>query len=585
MNPFDRDEVARTPEFERIAAMPRRLWTEKEVQDLTDRMTELLRTPNGKQRLFPAQALALYEAGTTGGLLGPVPVGGGKELICFLVARVLGAKHPLLIMPAHLVNRSVNEMKEYSEHWRIPTNLRILSYQKLGIATYATTLSTIPPDLFIFNEVHRVKNQSAAVTRRVVRHMIHFPAARCVAVSGTLLSKSVMDFAHIARWCVKPCPLPTGHLELQEWADALDEKPGGWNGREPGALLALCNEEELKHPPRTAARMGFRRRLTETAGVVATSGEDDVADAQGDPIGLTVRAISYEQRPIVEQHFETLREAWETPTGWTFSIAMEVWRHARTLALGLHREWDPPPEGGPDGPWCLARRAWKKFVREQIKESRSSAPLDSELQVANACNKGGLDNTVFKAWREIAPSYTPVSKPVWHDDAALLVCQKWISEGPGVVFTDDTKFALELAKRSGCKYFGAGGIDKDGLEIEKADPQSCVIASRVANSTGRNIQFWHRGLVTSSPHNALEWEQLIGRFHRHGQKHDVTFDVLLGCRENYDGWMRAVDLARMTRDTLGASQKLLIAKTEGFPSEFEMALRQGYKWASTKEKT
>ncbi len=612
--PFTRDEVQRTQEFTRIAAMPRREWTRAQIEELTDRMTALLKTPGGTKRLFPIQALALYELGTTGGILGPIHVGGGKELTCFLAPRVLFAKHPLLLMPAHLVKRSEDEMQEYAVHWRIPTNLRILSFQMLGQASRSEALGIVPPDLFVINEAHRLKNKNAAVTRRVIRHMAQFPNARVIAVSGTLLAHSLMDFAHIARWCVKPCPLPNSFTELKEWSDALDEKPSGWNAREPGALLDLCTPEELKHPPVQAARMGFRRRLTETAGVVATTGGDDVANAEGDPITLTVRALSYDQDPIVETHFKKLREEWATPSGWQFSIAMGVWRHARTLALGLHYEWHPEPEGGPEGPWCLARRAWKSFVRTAIKESRGDSVLDSELQVTNAClgrwkclscpahgfghreectqcgttavavAKGALDRTVLDAWLAIQPSYTPSSRAVWHDDAALIACQKWMTQ-PGIVFTDHTFFAEELSRRTGCRYFGAGGIDKTGLEIEKADPNTCTIASRVANSTGRNLQAWHRGLITSSPHNALEYEQLLGRFHRHGQKHDVTFDLLVGCRENWDGWMRSLDLARMTRDTLGAAQKLLIARTEDFASEYQMDLRPGFKWNRTTERS
>lgn len=580
-SPFSREAVQCTPELERILAMPRRVWSGKALEQLIDRMTELLKTPAGTMRLKPVQAIALYELGTTGGLLGPIQVGGGKELCCMLAARVMFSLHPLLLMPAHLVARSEDEMAAYAVHWRIPTNLRILSYQMLSQANRSETLSMVPPDLFILNEVHRIKNKNAAVTRRVVRHMAKFPNAKFVAVSGTLLSKSIMDFEHIARWCVKPCPLPADHGSTQEWSDALDEKPGSWNNREPGALLKFCNEEELKEDLITAARRGFRRRLTETPGVVASSGEDDVAHANGDPITLTVRAISYDQDPIVEQHFKKLREEWSTPSGWDFSLAMEVWRHARTLALGLHYSWDPPPEGGPEGPWMMVRRAWKKFVRAQIKASRT---LDSELQVANACDKGALDSAELNAWRTIQPSYVPKSKADWHCDGALNACQRWISDGPGIVFTDHTFFARELAKRSGCRYFGAGGLDADGAPIEKADPNSCVIASRVANSTGRNLQFWNRALVTAAPANATEWEQMVGRLHRTGQTRDVTVDVLLGCVENSESWSNAHALAKMTNETMGASQKLLIAKVE-FPDALDLALRQGYKWQKTLDKS
>lgn len=580
-NPFSKDEVPNGPELRRILAMPRRVWTEEQIEQLTDKMTALLKTPNGTKRLFPIQALALYEMGTTGGLLGPIPVGAGKELICFLASRVMFATHPLLIMPAHLVKRSYGEMTEYGKDWRIPTNLRITSYQMLGQANRADSLGAVPPDLFILNESHRIKNKNAAVSRRVIRHMAQYPHASFVAVSGTLLSKSILDFAHVAKWCLKPCPLPEDYGTLQEWSEALDEKPGGWNQREPGALLHLCNAEELANPPTTAARLGFRRRLIETPGVVAAHGGNDVAHENGDPIQITIKAVSYTQDPIVEQHFEKLRNEWSTPSGWLFSMAMETWRHARTLSLGLHYEWDPIPPGGPEGPWMLARKKWKQFVRAQIKDSDT---LDSERQVANACRKGALDNTAFNAWQLIEPSYTPKPKATWHCSGALDACQRWMSEGPGVVFTDHTFFAEELARRTGARYFGAQGIDKTGLPVEQADPNSCVIASRIANSTGRNIQFWNRALVTAAPHQALEWEQLIGRLHRHGQTRDVEVSVLIGCIEHHDGWLRSLELARATKDTLGVPQKLLIAQTE-FPSPVDIMMRRGFKWQRIAEKT
>lgn len=627
MNFAETEAIRHTEEFARILNMPRRTWTEADLEVLTDRMTALLRTPNGTQRLFPIQALALYELGITGGLFGGINVGRGKELICFLAGRVLRAKHPLLIMPAHLVKRSRDtELAEYGVNWRVSKNLRILSYQILGGAAHDKDLEIVPPDLWIFNEVQRIKNANAAVTRRIHRHMKkaiaandpEFPIPKVVAVTGTPVAQGIEDFAPVVRWCMpQNCPLPDNWDEIRQWAQALDEKPGSFQQREPGALLELCTPEELKQPRQTAARMGFRRRLTETVGFVSTLGEDDLYNKKGDAIGLTVRAIQYEQDPVVEKHYKKLREDWETPSGWAFSMAMGVWRHARTLALGIHYDWDPPPEGGPDGPWCLARRAWKKFVRESIRDSREPNSLDSELQVANEClgrwqcidcgargkgqpatctkcegvsplrrtNKGALDNAVFNAWREIEPSYRPVSRAVIHDDAALRECQKWMAQGPGVVFTDHTFFAEELARRTGARYFGAGGIDKTGLEIEKADPNSCVIASRVANSTGRNIQFWSRGLVASSPHNSLEWEQMLGRFHRTGQQKDVHFDLLLGCAENYEGWVRALALAKMTHDTLGSAQKLLLARAVGIPSACEMETRSGFKWQRTVDRT
>lgn len=579
---FALEPVSYSEEFRRIEQIPRRVYTDAQILEIQDRMTALLKTPKGTMRLRPIQALALYEIGTYGGLLGPIGVGRGKELICFLAPYVLGAKHPLLLMPAHLIARSRREMQEvYAPHWRIVVP-EMLSFQMLGQASHAGHLAMVPPDAIIVNESHYLKNPRAAVSRRYRRHVKEFPDTKVVNVSGTLLTKSVMDFGPLVRHCVKPCPLPTNDHVLQEWADAVDEKVTVYGQRSPGALLRFCNEEELAHGPVIAARKGLRRRLTETAGVIA-SGDDDVT-VNGEPVRLVVRALEYDQDPVVEKHFETLRGAWETPDGWAFDQAMGVWMHARTLALGLHYTFETwPPGSGPGGvkgPWMMARSAWCKYVREAIKSSRA---FDSEKQVALACVKHPVPE--WTTWQEIRPTFTPVTKAVWHCTGALEAAAKWGRQGPGVIWTDHTKFAHELERMTGFKYFGQGGVDKTGLPIEQASPRECVIASRHANSTGRNIQFWDRALVTAAPMNAKDWEQMLGRFHRDGQKsEEVTVDVLLGCREHWEGWTRSLALADMTRDLLGAPQKILLARSE-FPTSGSISIRSGFKWQATEDRS
>ncbi len=590
-NPFEIEPVEETPELARVRNLPRRNYSPDEIAWLVDRMTALLKTPTGTMRLFPIQAIALWELMNYQATLGAMPVGSGKELVCMLAATVIACVNAIELMPASLVERSEDERRRYAEHWRLNPGLHFLSFSKLGLAQYADALRVVPPTVLVVNECHKLKNPRAACTRRYHRHLKQFPDTVVVDVSGTLLSKSLMDFGPLVRSCLKGnSPVPMNDHEMKTWADALDEKSDGWQQRDPGALMTLCNEEELRTSPDriTAARRGFRRRLTETPGVVAY-GEDDVANAEGDPVRIHVRALDYYQDPIVEKHFDLLRNKWETPNGWAFSIAMGVWQHARELAVGLHQEWDPLPEGGPRGPWMMARRAWAKFVRETIKGSRSGV-YDSEAQVSAACERGALDARTYVAWRDIQPSFVPKPRAVWHCMGALHTAAKWASEAPGVVFTDSSAFGHKLAQITGMPYFGREGIDrKTGIRID--DPahsaalsKMCVIASRQANSTGRNIQFWNRGLVTAAPMNALEWEQLIGRFHRRGQQSDdVFFDVLLGCVEHYDGWTRSLALAKMTRDMLGAPQKLLIA-TPSFPTEDEIAWRGGvegayvYKW-------
>ncbi len=581
---FCADPVQDSAELRRIIGLPRRSFTAGQLSALADQLTELLRTPNGTQRLRPIQALALYEIGTTRGLAGMMQVGSGKTLVTLLAGRLLGARNPLLLLPASLIDKTLDERDKYSRDWRI-IPCRTLSYQMLSQASHENWLELFEPDAVIGDEAQHLKNPRAAVTRRVTRHLKKHPGIPVVLVTGTFLGEGIGDCGHLLQWCTpRACPIPTTYTDRQEWADAIDQKATAFQRRDPGALLRLCTPEDLEHDRLTAVRRGFARRLTSTPGVVAF-GEDDVCTPDGEPIGIHVRAIEYEQDPIVEEHFETLRREWETPCGWSFSMATEVWARARCLALGFHLVWDPLPPGGVKGEWMLARRAWKKIVRDTIAGSQH---LDSEKQViawAKTAPKGARGSAATVAWtrwENIAPSFTPTARAVWHDDGATEVCQRWAQGGAGVIWTGHTPFAERLSKRLGLRYFGPGGIDATGMRIEDADPRSVVIASIEANSKGRNIQFWSRCLVTAPPMSSDKWEQLIGRFHRAKQNaRRVDIDVLVGCREHADGWARSLSGAQMTVDTTGASQKLLIATYEGFPSASDLEEREAreeFKW-------
>lgn len=514
--------------------------------------------------LRPVQALALHDIGVHGGLFGPIRVGGGKTLTTLLAAYVLEATRPILLLPAALVEKTERERRELAKHWRIPTSLRIISYEMLGRVQSAETLTYWQPDLIVADEAHRLKNKRAGVTRRVVRYMREHPETRFVAVSGTMMKHSLRDFAHLLRWSLKDgAPIPATEGETDEWADALDEKVNPLQRLEAGALARFAvpgdTGDELSR-----ARRGFQRRLIDTPGVVATSGEQVSCS-------LYVAAVTYDTNSATEANYKTLRALWETPDGWSFSEAVEMWRYARQLALGIHYIWDPRPPKE----WMNARREWHAFVRETLSHSRT---LDTELQVRMAVKRGALETPTLGAWEAVAPSYTPCSKALWHDSSALEVCQKWIEKGPGIVWTEHTFFAEELARRTGLAYFGDQGKDATGRPIELADPKSAVIASIAANSTGRNLQAWSRNLVTSPPAGADAWEQLLGRTHRDGQTADeVTVDVLFGCYEHADAWTKALAGAEAARDTLGQPQKLLLAD-KAFPSPEDVARFFGERW-------
>jgi hypothetical protein len=378
------------------------------------------------------------------------------------------------------------------------------------------------------------------------------------------MRKSLKDFAHIVRWCLKDnAPVPRTENELDEWACALDERVSELERFEPGALFSFCpgGGRTLED-----ARQGFRKRLVETPGVVSTVGEGEKVDCS-----IYVNAITYRVDPKTNAHFHKLRKDMLTPDGWQLMQATDVWRHAKELALGFHQVWDPRP---PD-PWRNARRNWNAFVREVLSKSRT---LDSPLMVANACDAGRLDDSLLRAWRAVEKSYDIHTKAIWHDDTVINLCLEWMKQ-PGIVWTEHVEFATRLAKLSGCKYYGAKGKAADGSNVLDADPTKAAVLSMDANREGLDLQFkWHRNLVTSCPEGADILQQLIGRTHRTGQPADeVTVDILLGCLEHANAWRRAWQNAEVIRDTTGAVYKILNADIN-WPEDDEIETYQGARW-------
>jgi len=562
-----RKEIVETAELQRIRALVRRSYTQAEVTELIRTLTIKYRTPTGKGTLREVQAIGLKEVVEQGGLFGPQRVGAGKTLFSLLCALALGAKRPVLLLPASLIEKTKRDLRRLAADWQIPRNIKMISYQSLGLVKCAEELDIWQPDVIIADECHRLKNKKAGVTRRVSRYMDKNPGTKFVALSGTMIAGSIKDFAHILRWCLKGnAPIPRHAGEVDEWADALDNGIPFTKRKRPGPLLTLGDadgEDELQ-----CARRAFQSRLRETPGVVATGTTNDpeLADCS-----LYLEALEYSVNNATETNFHTLRSKWETPDGWAFDQATELWQYAQELALGFHYVWSPRPPTE----WLDARRNWSKFVRETLKLSRT---LDTEKQVALAVDAGELDTSTLDAWRKEFPKYQGKRVIVWHDDSVIDLCAKWMEKGPGIVWCQYTFFARELSKRTGVPYYGEGGLDAEGNFIEAHDPTKPMIVSLFANKEGQNLQAWNRNLFTTVP-NATILEQALGRTHRSGQMADeVTAEFLFGCYEHWKCWQDARETAKMIADVQGHDQKILVCDST-FPED--ITGRHADRWQRT----
>lgn len=573
---FSKESVPRSAEWARINALPWRTW-DPEDRTLADQMTELLRTPQGTMRLKPIQAQALYELGEYGGISAPIPVGGGKTLISLLMPHIVQAIRPVLLVPSALKQKTEDEWRVLSNHWQIPANLRIMPYEFLSQEKNREELEKYGPDFIVADEAHKVKSKKAAVTRRVMRYMREHPETRFAAMSGTLVSKSILECAHILKWTHKQyAPLPSGD-ELIVWANALDEKVNPLQRVRPGPIT-----EWYQGPPTTAliaGRRGFARRLTSTPGIIATSTETVASSLRIEPLYYRIPATT-------DAYFKDLRADWRTPDGWTHGEASVIWQRARELAAGFHGIWSPRP---PDE-WMTARSQWAGFVRNFLSTSRS---LDTELQVRKGVLAGEIDDDgLYAAWARIAPSFTIQPKDVWHDDTALTICQQWAAKPAGIVWVSHVFFGQELARRTGMPYFRTDAADDNGRPLNKmADvyresgkPPPTIICSTDSCVAGQNLQPWNRNLITTPASGNLEWEQLLGRTHRFGQLADeVTCEVMFGCYEHFDSWMKALAAAHALGDTMNQPQKIATADVI-IPSILAPNNRMGHAWERTQAK-
>lgn len=580
---FSDKAVSNSPEFHRVAALPRRSWDLESATALADLLTPLLAKPGGTQKLRPVQAQALHDAGICMGGFFPIRVGGGKTLTSLLVAYVMGLRRPLLLVPASLKTKTKKECAVLCKHWRIPFEIiRIESYEQLSTPQSKDMLLNYQPDGIIVDEAQRLKNPKATCTKRVAHFMKENPATIFVAMSGTITKRSLKDYAHILKWCLKSiAPLPNPYNEMEDWAQALDEKQRSIARVHPGALLQFATQtdyEAAEGDEVRAARLAFRRRLTETPGVVST-----VEGYQGASIILTAEALTTKEcSPHMEGAFAHLRSDGLTPDDWPLTDAMSIWRHARELALGFYYRWNPrpPPE------WLLARKVWYTHLRDILKHGYKGSdgrPLDSDFIATKALKSGQINPEgaleAYNTWKiqEDRPDFTPHTEAVWIDDTIIRKVAEWLKNHPrGIAWVEHQAFGERLSAVTGLPFFARQGKDPYGLtfwdpHINPDGYKGACIASVQSNSVGRNLQWaWSDNYIVSCPPNGLQWEQLLGRENREGQESDeINVQVLLACVEHYDALERALSDARYIEDSTGQAQQLLYADVT-MPERWDM---------------
>lgn len=598
--------VGDSRDLRRVLALPRRprpddaqmaLWAAYIKSELGTGITSCQCETKYKRRccanLLPVQAWALYEAATVGGLLGPIGVGHGKTLLDLLTPMVVGAKTAVLLLPPNLKAQMLEmDWHFYGQHWKLPNlaggrwlvpgrpTLHVVAFSELSGSRATDLLDRIRPDVLVVDEAHSVRNRTAARTKRFRRYVEkHKP--RVFAWSGTLTSRSLKDYADLSNFALaEGSPTPLHWPTVEEWAGHLD--PSEFRSP-PGRLVQFGSD----------ARVGFAQRVVDTAGVVSSG---DSASCQA---SLIISERKVEAPEVVKRHLADLEATWTRPDGEELIDAMSVGRCARELSCGFYYRWRWPRKEPVEviERWLKARKEWHKELREKLKLSRPH--MDSPLLCAKAAirwykgythverDEAGVEvqrrvvpprstqgplpvwpSLCWPEWEEVRDSAKPETEAVWLDDFLVEDCLAWLQEGPGLLWYEFDGLARRILERQ--RTLGLGlvhaGPGSDGNErVLRLTGEEAVVASIRAHGTGKNLQQFARNLVANPPSSGSEWEQLIGRTHRQGQKADeVTIEVYRHTEPVLKAVEKARDLSEYIEESFGATQKLASKATWRF---------------------
>lgn len=535
--------------------------------------------------LLSTQAWALYEAEQVGGLMGPIGVGHGKTLLDLLTPLVAkDCKTAVLLLPASLKAQMSADLEYYGQHWKLPNivgarfvwpgrpTLFIMAFSELSNPKNTERLEQLRPDTFIVDEAHNLRNISAARTKRFMRFFKKFPDTRLFFWSGTLTSKGMSDYASLANLALRSdSPVPHSWPTLQAWASHLD--PGEFRAP-PGRLTAVFGQD---------TRAGYRNRLLSTKGVVSSG------DAASCTAELVIQELKVEVPKVIVDMLAAVERDWEIPGGEVFKWAPAKERALQQLSAGFYLRWRFPRKESPEAieKWLCVRRDFAKEVREKLK--KPSAHMDSPALVEAAAHRwfygythherdetGRIMSKLayppfsrnspmpvwasehYMAWKEIEHTVEHETEAIWVDKFLVNAAREWLDKGPGVLWYQFPEFARAVVK-PGFTYLGVGEAANEA--ITKLNGTERVIASIRAHGTGKKFHMFSRCNVANAIKSGSEFEQVLGRLHRNGQRQNrVSVYFYSHTKPLQRAMERAIELAGHIEGTFGAKQKLNHAK-------------------------
>lgn len=534
-------------EMDRICNIPTNEF--KNPERITMKWTKRLAT--GSYSLRIEQGLALETIHLFGGGYFNYSVGIGKSLICILAGQAAGAKNPVILVPPALVKQMKDAIEDWSEHFRF-VKPDVLSYNKISTQPYL--LADKKYDLIAADEAHYLRHKSSARTSRVLKYFIKNPSTRFVALSGTMTTKSLMEYSHILELALREyCPVPLDIHELHRWAACIDAKgePSNADRRMMYQLVQWAKLGDFATTDTSTIRKAFQKRLRLTPGVAITR-----KGSCGSSLYMKKHRIMHSRH--TKAALKKLNEEWCLPNDIPLADASIHSIARKRLSLGFYYVWD----------WSSTKDD-EEYTKEQkisrwqdvrLELNRSIAAIlryhkregiDSPALVIEWSKRGGgnqhLRNLIHE-WEEIKHTCKPKTKAVWVCEKKMDYVIRWAKKQKQPTILWYTSHAVQdKLEQAGIKCFGANSEIPNG--------HLCA-ASIPVHGKGRNLQSYSNCFIIETPSNGGTMEQLLGRTHRSGQQADAVW-------WHYFDFGRAIRTAKndakYIEESQGSIQKLNIA--------------------------
>lgn len=644
-DPFQRAkkrDTADALEITRITGLPVvGLPTPEEVEAVSREVVQAEHFERG-YRLHREQAGGLLAYDLYEGLFGPIGVGRGKTFLTILIAdrafRRGEAKRSLLIVPPNVLGQLVQTDIPASRRLfgiRVPfivmagkdrksrlaaagsgkQGCYVMPYSYLSTRDAEEMLTALLPDLILLDEAHRVKNRKAARTKRLLR-VIERCRPRLVALSGTITSKSIHDYHHLANHALREySPLPHEQVLADAWSVLVDANAGEDPGTsQSGPIAPLLSWARREFPAEDIPkglpgfRAAFRLRLNTAPGVVA-SGDAELGTSlliRNAPVAEPDAAEGYDE---VERLVRQVEELWISPSGDEIEHGMHKWRHLYELSSGFfyRLRWPEVAELAERRrlteeealAYLAQAQAHHSALQEYHKqlrrwlERRGRPGLDTPFLVAANMAKHGAeqvnDPDLFASWRtakdlEFDGMPERISEPVrvspWKvqhvAQLAAIEHQEALEDGePGGVLVwhyhnEMGRWLVEALDALGLDpLWCPADATRPGSSARILDPANrgrVIVASMMGHGEGKNLQSFRRQVIAEFPRKADLLEQVLGRTHRFGQEADELVPVTVNSNEFDHQNMSAclIDSLYIHQST-GSRQKAIYAAYDPLP--------------------